>query len=91
MKVTVDVIVKNPLGLHTRPATEIVKLLTGLKSRVFFTYNGESVDARSIMGILTLAATRGSQITITCDGEDAELAKEQLQAAFKGQFGEIEG
>ena len=80
--------VKNNLGLHTRPAATIVKLLQPLKSSVSFTYKEETINARSIMSILMLAAKKNAQITITIEGVDAELAMRKLTAAFEEEFGE---
>ena len=80
--------VKNALGLHTRPAATIVKLLQPLKSSVSFTYKDETINARSIMSILMLAAKKNAQITITVEGDDAELAMHRLIAIFEEEFGE---
>lgn len=88
MKLVRKVKVKNSLGLHTRPAASIVKLLQPKKSSVFFTYKEETINARSIMSILMLAAKKNSQITITIDGDDAELTMELLVRAFEEEFGE---
>lgn len=79
---------KNPLGLHTRPAAAIVKILQPLKSSVYFTYKNETINARSIMSILMLAAKKNSQIEITAEGEDAEIAMKLMVKAFDEQFGE---
>lgn len=83
--------VKNAMGLHTRPATTIVKLLQNSKSSVFFTYKKETVNAKSILSILMLAATRNSRITITVDGEDADDTMKNLVEAFENKFGESRG
>lgn len=80
--------VKNKMGLHTRPATAIVKLLQTVKSDVFFTYKRDTVDAKSILSILMLAAKRNSSITITVKGDDADVTMESLVAAFENHFGE---
>jgi phosphocarrier protein HPr len=80
--------VKNSLGLHARPATAIAKLLQGYKSQVTFSHRNESVNARSIMGILMLAVKKNTQLLITVEGEDAEEAMEKLVSAFEDQFGE---
>lgn len=87
-KLTCKVKVKNPLGLHTRPAAAIVKILQPLKSSVFFTYKNETINARSIMSILMLAAKKNSQIEISAEGEDAEVAIKLMVKAFDEQFGE---
>lgn len=88
MKIVRKVKVKNSLGLHTRPAAAIVKLLQPIKASVYFTYGRETINARSIMSILMLAAKKNAQITITVEGEDAALAIEHLTAAFEQEFGE---
>lgn len=88
MKIIRKIKVKNALGLHTRPAAAIVKLLQPRKSSVFFIYKSETINARSIMSILMLAAQKNTQIEIVVDGEDAELTMSQLVAAFEQEFGE---
>ena len=88
MKCVQEVIVKNPLGLHTRPATFIVKLLQGCCCDVKFTYNNETVDAKSILSILMLAAIKNSSITVICEGSDADIILKKLVAAFETEFGE---
>ncbi len=80
--------VKNRMGLHTRPATTIVKLLQSCKSDVYFTHKKETINAKSILSILMLAARKNSKITIMVDGEDANLTMEKLIEAFENQFGE---
>lgn len=80
--------VKNSLGLHARPATAIAKLLQGSKSQVTFSHKNESVNARSIMGILMLAVKKNTQIVVTVEGEDADETMEKLIGAFEDQFGE---
>lgn len=88
MKLTRKIKVKNSLGLHTRPAASIVKLLQPRKSSVFFTHKNETINARSIMSILMLAAKKNSVIEITVEGEDAELTMQHLLSAFDLEFGE---
>jgi len=82
--------VKNALGLHARPATVIARLLQKSKSKVSFTYRDETINARSIMSVLTLAASKNSQILITVEGDDAEKTLHRLVEAFETQFGEFE-
>lgn len=77
------------MGLHTRPATVIVKLLQNTKSKVEFTYRRETINAKSILSILMLAAKKNSNITITCDGDDASDTMDLLVSAFDNQFGEL--
>lgn len=80
--------VKNPMGLHTRPATAIVKLLQNSKCDVQFTHKRETINAKSILSILMLAAQKNSKITITVDGEDADDTMDRLVLAFENHFGE---
>ncbi|MBI5345682.1 MAG: HPr family phosphocarrier protein [Chlamydiae bacterium] len=80
--------VKNELGLHIRPATAIVKLLQNTKSSVFFGYNNQMVNARSIMHILMLAAKKNSQIQVVIEGSDAKETMNLLIKAFEKGFGE---
>ena len=87
-KLSAKVCVKNMMGLHTRPATVIVKLLQNCKSDVFFTYKRETINAKSILSILMLAAKKNSKITITVEGDDADTTLKSLIAAFENQFGE---
>lgn len=89
MKLIQKVKIKNALGLHARPATVIAKLLQPVKCSVSFTYKKETINARSIMSILMLAATKNTHITITVEGEDAEKTLALLIDAFDRQFGEL--
>lgn len=88
MKLVRKVRVKNALGLHTRPATFIVKLLQNCKSDVNFVHKRESINAKSILSILMLAAKKNSRITVTIDGDDAEDVMNKLTDAFETGFGE---
>lgn len=90
MKLSQKVQVKNKLGLHTRPATMIVKLLQRSKSHVEFRCRKETINAKSILSILMLAATKNSNITITVEGEDAEDTMKKLINAFENGFSERE-
>lgn len=71
--------VKNDRGLHTRPSTEIVRLATTFKSDIRLRYQETDVNAKSLLGILMLAAARGSKIKIIAQGKDAEEAVSALQ------------
>ena len=80
--------VKNELGLHTRPATSIVKLLQNSKSEVSFTYRKETANAKSILSILMLAVTKNGMLTVKVKGKDALETMESLKQAFDECFGE---
>ena len=88
MKLLSKVKGKNRLGIHTRPATVIVQLLQNCQSQVTFTYKQETINAKSILSILMLAARKNSVITIDVEGEDAEQVMQKLTEAFDNQFGE---
>jgi phosphocarrier protein HPr len=88
MKIVRKIKVKNSLGLHTRPAASIVKLLQPRKSSVFFIHKNEKINARSIMSILMLAAKKNAVIEIIVEGDDAELTMQHLVSAFDMEFGE---
>lgn len=88
MKLVRKVRVKNSLGLHTRPATVIVKLLQNCKCDVSFTLRRETVNAKSILSILMLAAKKNSNITISVEGETAVEVMDKLEDAFENGFGE---
>lgn len=78
----------NKLGIHARPAALIVKLANQFKSDIFVEKGNEKVNGKSIMGIMMLAAAKGSKIKITARGEDAELALEEFEKLFANKFGE---
>lgn len=79
-------IVINDKGLHTRPSTELVKCATSFKAQINLTYQDIVVNAKSLLGILTLAAARGSRIDIEAIGEDAQEAVQKLIELAKNKF-----
>jgi phosphocarrier protein len=81
-------IILNSLGLHARPAAQLVQAANRHRAEVLFEKDGTSVNAKSIMGVLTLAASRGSKITVTCEGDDAEAALAVVGKLFENGFGE---
>jgi len=76
------------MGLHTRPAMEIVKLLQNCISQVTFTYRKMTVNPKSILGILMLEARKNAVITVTVEGQDANETMAKLTGAFAQEFGE---
>lgn len=80
--------VVNRLGLHARPAAEFVKLAGRFSSTVMVAKDGLEVNGKSIMGVLMLAAERGTQLTIRGDGEDAAEAVDALVDLVKRGFEE---
>ena len=80
--------ITNRLGLHARAAAKLVHTAGGFQSRVTVVKDGEEVDAKSILGILLLAAGQGSQITVRCDGQDEEEALRAVTALIANRFDE---
>lgn len=76
----------NQKGLHARPAQKLVRTTLSFKCDTYITLNGYRVNAKSIMGVLTLAATQGTELTVTCAGEDAEEAMTALEKLFQSGF-----
>lgn len=82
------VTVPNKYGLHARPAAELVKLANRFQAEVWVGKEGLEVNGKSIMGVLMLAAERGSSLTLRASGDDAEEAVSALQSLVAGGFGE---
>lgn len=80
--------IKNKLGLHARAAALFVQLSNKFDSEIMVEKSGQEVNGKSIMGILILAATQGSKITVKADGQDAEAAMEALGKLIDDGFGE---
>ena len=83
-----QVTVVNQLGMHARAAAKFVHLATRYTARVKVTRDGREMDGKSIMGILLLAAARGSTITISAEGQDERDAVDALVALVQSGFGE---
>ncbi|MDE2048214.1 MAG: HPr family phosphocarrier protein [Betaproteobacteria bacterium] len=85
-----DIIISNKLGLHARASAKLTKLAGQFRSEVWLTRNGRRVNAKSIMGVMMLAAGLGSTVTLEVRGDDEEQAAEQIGALFNDKFGEGE-
>jgi phosphotransferase system HPr (HPr) family protein len=82
------VIVKNRAGVHTRPAAMIVKLAAQFKSDLFIKDENLRINAKSIIGVMTLAAAQGTQLSIIAEGIDESDAVAKLTELFESGFGE---
>ena len=80
----------NKLGLHARAAAKLTQLAGGFAAEVWLSRNGRRVNAKSIMGVMMLAAGKGSRIVIEADGEDAERALAAVVRLNAERFGEEE-
>lgn len=78
----------NRLGLHARAAAKLVHTAGNFQSRVTVEKDGEEVDAKSILGVLLLAAAQGSQVTIRCDGADEQEAMRAVTDLISNRFDE---
>ncbi|MBU2641513.1 MAG: HPr family phosphocarrier protein [Gammaproteobacteria bacterium] len=83
-----DVEIVNKLGLHARPSAKLTQLTSGFKSQVFMTRKGRRINAKSIMGVMMLAAAKGSVITLETEGEDEVAAMDALVELISSGFGE---
>jgi len=80
----------NRLGLHARAAAKLTQLASAFQSEIWLTRNDRRVNAKSIMGVMMLAAGKGSTVRIEADGGDAEAALRELLALIARRFGEAE-
>ena len=87
-RVSRSVTVVNLLGMHARPAAELVKMAGDFSSRVTVTFRGVSADAESILSVLSLGAERGATLDIAATGDDAESAVASIVALIADGFSE---
>ena len=78
----------NALGLHARAAARLVKLTGTFQSDIYLEKDGQEVDGKSIMGILMLAAAKGSVVNVRTEGEDSKTALAEIEKLFAEGFGE---
>ena len=84
------VTISNKLGLHARASAKLTKLATGFRSDVFMSRNGRRVNAKSIMGVMMLAAGLGADVEIEADGDDEQSAMDAIVGLVNDKFGEGE-
>ena len=80
----------NKLGLHARAAAKLVELASGFESRIRFLRDGREADAKSIMRVMMLAASKGTSIEIVARGDDCAEAVEAIERLVAGRFDESE-
>lgn len=85
-----DTVIKNKLGMHARAAAKFVKLASTFTSNIDLESNKQRVNGKSIMGVMMLAASQGTQITIHADGGDARESILQLEQLINNLFDENE-
>ena len=86
----VEVLIANRLGLHARAAASFVHLANEFKARISVFKEGSKVDGKSILGLLTLSAAKGTRLRLMAEGEDEEQALAKLGELVRNRFGEGE-
>lgn len=82
--------IRNALGLHARAAAQLVKVTNAYRCQVTLECEGQSVNGKSIMGVLMLAAAQGMSVKISCKGEDAQACLDELCQLIENRFGEAQ-
>ena len=85
-----ELTIVNKLGLHARASAKLTQVASSFRSDVWITRNGRRVNAKSIMGVMMLAAGKGSAVTVEAEGEDADAALAALQKLIADKFDEGE-
>lgn len=83
-----EITIINTLGLHARPAAQIVKLAAQRKASLWIEKDGERINGKSIMGVMMLAAEKGSSITLEANGAEEEELIRELEELFRNKFNE---
>lgn len=83
-----ELVVQNKMGIHARPAAMIVRITNKFKAEVFVEKDEEQVNGKSIMGLMMLAAGRGSKVKFIANGDDAAAMLAELEALFARKFDE---
>lgn len=84
-----EIEIQNNAGLHTRPAATLVKMASAYKSDFHITKDGMRINGKSIIGVMTLAASEGSRLELEFEGEDEETMAEEIVNYFERGFDEI--
>ncbi len=87
---SIDIVISNKLGLHARAAAKLTQLAGRYSSEVFIARGAQRVNAKSIMGVMMLAAGMGVTVKVDATGVDAEQALVEIKALFDNKFGELE-
>ena len=90
MQLSKEVEIINKLGMHARAAAKFVQLATSFDCNIDLERNSKRVNGKSIMGVMMLAASKGSNITIYADGSDAQKSIDKLEELIKNRFDEDE-
>jgi phosphotransferase system HPr (HPr) family protein len=88
MEITERVKIMNRLGLHLRAAAELVKMSSKFKCRILVKNNHRHIDCKSLLNLMTLAASYGSELVLTFEGDDAGDARDAIRNLVMNRFGE---
>lgn len=89
-KLSKSVQIVNVLGMHARAAATLVRTTARFQSNIIVARDDQAVNAKSILGLMTLAASRGTFLTVTCEGPDAAEALAAVEGCITSRFGENE-
>ena len=87
---SIDIVISNKLGLHARAAAKLTQVAGRFQSEVYIARGSQRVNAKSIMGVMMLAAGLGITVTVDAEGNDADEALVAIQHLFENKFGEPE-
>lgn len=87
---SIDIVISNKLGLHARAAAKLTQTAGRFESEIYIARGDQRVNAKSIMGVMMLAAGLGITVTVDAEGSDADAALETIRALFENKFGEPE-
>ena len=90
MSISKDIEIVNKLGLHARAAAQLVQLASGFNSHIEIEKDGKRINGKSIMGVMMLAASKGSTITLHASGEDEQDSIDELSRLINNRFNEDE-
>lgn len=82
------VVIENKAGIHARPASIMVQAATKFKSKIKLTAKGKTIDAKSILMIMSMGLVKGTEVTISAEGEDASDAVKAIKELIESKFGE---
>ena len=83
-----ELVIQNQTGLHARPAAAFVRTASTFRSEIIVTKGDDSVNGKSIMGLMTLAAAKGTTLVVEVQGDDAEKAADAIQTLVESKFNE---
>ncbi|MDR4125357.1 HPr family phosphocarrier protein [Yanghanlia caeni] len=87
---SINIVISNKLGLHARAAAKLTQTAGRFQSEIYIARGDQRVNAKSIMGVMMLAAGLGITVTVDAEGPDADVALDEIRQLFENKFGEQE-